>query len=285
MKKIFFQLLIIGFYACATKAQTNNEQSKPLVIGNVDQIHSNILNEDRVLNVYLPEGYKATDTTLYPVIYILDGSLNEDFLHLVGIVQYNNFSWVNRVPRSIVVGIANVDRRRDFTGNTNYQMDKKLAPTGGGSTKFISFIETELQPFIHKKYRTNNHRTIIGQSLAGLLATEILFTKPSLFDQYIIVSPSLWWNDGALLKATPGILSATFNSPVSIYIGVGKEGLTPAHDRVMEVDANLLADKIKQEKSKTVKVYFDYLPLENHATVTHPAVFHAFRQLNPQKEE
>ncbi|MBS1588974.1 MAG: alpha/beta hydrolase [Bacteroidetes bacterium] len=285
MIKTLFQLLIIGLYACTSQAQTSNEQSKPLVIGNIDKIHSTLLNEDRVLNVYLPEGYQTTDSILYPVIYILDGSLNEDFLHLAGIVQYNSFSWVNRVPRSIVVGIANVDRRRDFTGKTSYEEDKKLAPTGGGSAKFISFIETELQPFIQKKYRTNHHRTIIGQSLAGLLATEILFTKPTLFDRYIIISPSLWWNNGALLKYTPDMLSATFSRSISIYIGVGKEGLTPAHDRVMEVDANLLSDKIKQGKSKAVKVFFDYLPLENHATVTHPAVFNAFRMLYSENEE
>lgn len=286
MKKILFYLLLLLTTSIATNAQTKTELSKPLTIGNIDQIYSTVLGENRTLNIYLPEGYKEKDTTKYPVIYVLDGSIDEDFLHIVGIVQYNNFSWINRVPKSIVVGIANVDRRRDFTGPTKFEIDKQHAPTGGGSSKFIKFIEQELQPFINKKYKSNNQKTIIGQSLAGLLATEILFTKPYLFDKYIIVSPSLWWNDGSLLKANPEILSDSFNKPISIYIGVGKEGLTPGLDNhVMEVDANLLYDKIKQGKSKTLKTYFDYLPNENHATVTHPAVFNAFRLLYPQNEE
>lgn len=286
MIRILFQILILLSTVITANTQTKSESTKPLIIGHIEQIYSNILGEKRTLNIYLPKGYDKKDSLKYPVIYVLDGSIDEDFLHIVGIVQYNNFSWINRVPTSIVVGIANVDRRRDFTGPTHFEIDKKHAPTGGGSAKFIQFIEQELQPFINKKYKSNNQKTITGQSLAGLLATEILFTKPYLFDKYIIVSPALWWNDGSLLKTNPEILSNRFNRPISIYIGVGKEGLTPGLDNhVMEVDANLLYAKIKQGKSKTVKTYFDYLPNENHATVTHPAVFNAFRLLYPQNEE
>lgn len=285
MRNITITLLFIAT-VLITNAQTKVTPSRPLTIGTIEQIYSTVLGENRTLNVYLPDGYNENDTIKYPVIYVLDGSIDEDFLHIVGIVQYNNFSWINRVPKSIVVGIANVDRRRDFTSPSNFKIDKEHAPSGGGSAKFINFIENELQPFINKKFKTTIHKTIIGQSLAGLLATEILYSKPTLFDKYIIVSPSLWWNDGSLLKLSPEILLEKFTKPISIYIGVGKEGLTPGLDsHVMEVDANLLFDKIKQGKSKTVKVTFDYLPNEDHATVTHPAVFNAFRALYPDKND
>jgi len=120
--------------------------------------------------------------------------------------------------------------------------------------------------------------------LGGLLATEILFEKPALFDKYIIISPSLWWDNGSLLTRDAEILKADFHSPLQVYIGVGKEGLTPGEiPHVSEVDANLLAEKIKNTKSKTVSVYFDYLPQEDHATVSHQAVFNAFRILYPAK--
>lgn len=267
-------------------AQNKESKSKALNIGTIEQLYSKELGENRILNIYLPPDYNAKDTIKYPVIYLLDGALDEDFIHVVGIVQYNTFPWINRIPHSIVVGIANVDRRRDFTSPSSFDIDKQHSPTGGGSEKFINFIEKELQPFIEKKYQVNQQKTIIGQSLGGLVATEILFKKPHLFSKYIIISPSLWWNDGSLLKLQPELLSESFTQPISVYIGVGKEGLTPGLDsHVMEVDANLLADKIKQSKSKTVKTYFDYLPEENHATVTHPAVFNAFRILYPIKEE
>jgi predicted alpha/beta superfamily hydrolase len=118
--------------------------------------------------------------------------------------------------------------------------------------------------------------------LGGLFATEILLKKPTLFNTYIIISPSLWWDNGSLLAQNSNVLAADFSQKTNIYIGVGKEGLTPTEiPRVMEVDANLLAEKVKGAKSKNVKVHFDYLPQENHATIMHQAVSNSFKLLYP----
>ena len=283
MKNIFTVIILILSTAFAFGQNTNTTQTsitKPFVLGVIEEVQSKELAEKRILNIYLPEGYNQSDTTKYPVIYLLDGSADEDFIHVVGLVQFNSFEWINQVPKSIVVGIATVDRRRDFTFPTTIQADKKRYPTSGHSDKFMSFIEKELQPFIETKYKTNDHRTIIGQSLGGLFATEILLKKSTLFNKYIIISPSLWWDNGALLNQNSNLLEESFNQKTDIYIGVGKEGLTPTViPRVMEVDANLLTEKIQRAKSKNVKVFFDYLPQENHATIMHQAVSNAFKVL------
>ncbi|MES2761895.1 MAG: alpha/beta hydrolase-fold protein [Bacteroidota bacterium] len=270
-----FLTLILTFFATVFLGQSN---SKPFVLGVIDEIQSKELNENRILNIYLPEGYDPKDTMKYSVIYLLDGSSDEDFIHVCGLVQFYSFEWINQLPKSIVVGIASVDRRRDFTFPTNIEEDKKRYPTTGHSDKFISFIEKELQPYIQARYKINKSKTIIGQSLGGLLATEILFKKPSLFNKYIIISPSLWWNNGSLLSQPILKFENT-----DIYIGVGKEGLTPTKTpRVMEVDANLLSEKITTLKGKNVNVSFDYLPFENHATIMHQAVSNAFKLIYPQ---
>ncbi len=287
MKKTMKLISIIFFllFSEITLGQPSGREStrvKPFVLGIIDEIQSVELSEKRILNIYLPEGYNKNDTTKYPVVYLLDGSADEDFIHIVGLYQFNTFPWIDRVPKSIVVGIASVDRRRDFTYPTTIEKDKNHYPTTGKSAKFISFLEKELQPFIEKNYKANSSKTIIGQSLGGLLAAEILLTKPSLFNKYIIVSPSLWWDNGSLLKKSSEILLPNFKQNVDVYIGVGKEGLVPGDNpRVMEVDANLLAEKIGSTKSKSVKVFFDYLPQEDHATILHQAVFNAIRYLNP----
>lgn len=277
-------ILTLTFFTTLTFAQKNNpsqaDHSKPFVLGVIDEIQSSVLSEKRILNIYLPEGYSKTDTTKYPVVYLLDGSADEDFIHITGLFQFNNFPWIDRVPKSIIVGIANVDRKRDFTYPTTIETDKKRYLTAGHSDKFITFLEKELQPFIEKKYKTNANKMLIGQSLAGLLATEILLKKPALFNKYIIISPSLWWDNGSLLSLS----SANINQETGIYIGVGKEGLTPGDiPRVMEVDANLLAEKLR--KAKNTSVHFDYLPAEDHATITHQAVFNALRLLYPSQQK
>lgn len=278
--KIVSLLFFLAFIIHSGSAQTqrSGDAKRPFVLGLVDEIQSVQLSEKRILNIYLPEGYDKNDTIKYPVIYLLDGSADEDFIHITGLVQFNTFEWVNRMPRSIVVGIATVDRRRDFTYPTNIERDRKNFPTSGHSDKFISFLEKDLQPYIEKKYKANSSKTIIGQSLGGLLAAEILMKKPTLFNKYILVSPSLWWDNGSLLNLNSRVLTSDFTDQTTVYIGVGKEGLTPTElPRVMEVDVNVLADKLKKSKSKNVNVYFDYLPQEDHATIMHQAVSNAFR--------
>ena len=276
---IFISLIISTVFSFGqVKSNITIGNSKPIVLGSGQELQSKILGEKRTLNIYLPEGYDPNDTLKYPVVYLLDGSVDEDFIHIVGLFQFNSFSWINRVPKSIIVGIATVDRRRDFTFPSTIAKEKKSFPTTGHSDKFMSFIESELQPFIEKNYKTSHSKMIIGESLGGLFATEVLLKKPKLFNQYIIVSPSLWWDNGSLLKE-----AWKFSEDKNIYIGVGKEGLTPTDNpRVMEVDANSLADKLKEYKYKNCTIYFDYLPQENHATIMHQSVFNALRIIYPE---
>jgi len=277
-----FRILLICMTLNATIAFAQKKHddkagsSKPFVMGVIEELRSAALGEQRILNIYLPNDYHKDDTSKYSVIYLLDGSADEDFIHVSGIVQFLSFPWINRIPKSIVVGIASVDRRRDFTYPTTITKDKEHYPTTGHSDKFINFIENELQPFIEKHYRTSASKTIIGQSLGGLLATEILFKKPGLFNTYIIISPSLWWDNGSLLNNPADLLKADHQRTI-VYIGVGKEGVTPTVvPHVMEVDANVLADKVERVKNPAVKVIFDYLPKEDHATISHQAVLNAF---------
>ena len=125
-------------------------------IGDTLKFNSKILNEERTLNIYLPESYHQSENkNLYPVIYLLDGSKDEDFIHIAGLVQFGSFSWINMIPETIVVGIANVDRKRDFTYHTDIKELKEEFPTTGKSEAFISFIESELKPLIKKSYRIN----------------------------------------------------------------------------------------------------------------------------------
>ncbi len=281
MHKVILGLLIIStITVCGQNNQTTIPQEKKFTIGYIDEIESELLDETRVLNIYLPPDYDENKAEKYPVIYLLDGSADEDFIHIVGLVQFYNFPWINKVPKSIVVGIGTVDRRRDFTFPSSVKEENKNFPTSGLSDRFMSFIETELQPYIEKKYRTKNSKTIIGQSMGGLFVTETLLKKPHLFNKYIIISPSLWWDNASLLELNSIILNASFTQETDIYIGVGKEGLTPTKTpRVMEVDANLLYEKLANSKSQSIRLTFDYLPNEDHATIMHQAVSNAFRVL------
>jgi len=271
MKHIFIFLLIL------VNSIHSFSQKTPFSIGVIDSLKSIELNETRKLNIYLPEGYSADSAQTYNVIYLLDGSADEDFIHVSGLVQFCNFEWINLLPPTIVVGITNVDRKRDFTFPTTIKKDKEDFPTTGESAKFISFIEKELQPYIDKNYKTNSNKMLIGQSLGGLLATEILYTKPQLFNQYLIVSPSLWWNAESLLKGNPEILNASYSSKTEVFVAVGNEG------KIMERDAKKLYKQLKRSKSNSVSVDFKFLGNKNHATIMHQAILNGFETFNQLK--
>src|SRR5690606_30733680 len=189
------------------------ENSKPLTVGKSDVLHSKILKEDRIINIYLPENYHESDTVKYPVIYILDGGIEEDFMYIVGIVRFNTQDWIARFPRSIVVGIEGNTRKRDFTfavSSTDFIEKEGFSKSSftqyGGSDKYMDFIEKELQPYINKTYKTEAKKTIIGESLAGLFTTEVLLKRPHLYDEYITISTSLWLRDRLHVTDTESLI-------------------------------------------------------------------------------
>jgi predicted alpha/beta superfamily hydrolase len=256
------------------------QEATPLVLGEQRKIESKILHETRIINIYLPEEYQADDTTHYPVIYILDGGIEEDFIHLTGLVRFNTQPWIARFPRSIVVGIENTKRRRDFTfevDSLDFLKEMDISPEQfkeyGGSASYISFLERELKPSIDSIYRTSGENTVIGESLGGLLATEILLKHTSLFANYIISSPSLWWGDEVLLEAAE---KSSLES-VSVYIGACQKKEEPR----MFTDAKKLAKILKKKSASSCRIFFDYLPAELHSTVLHQAVYNAFKRFYP----
>lgn len=247
----------------------NTGEKQVYSIGVVDHLHSEKLNEERTLNIYLPHGYAKNDSVHYPVIYLLDGSTDEDFEHVAGLLQFCNFPWLNYMPKCIIVGIANTNRNRDLTFPSQDEAYKKKYPSTGGSAAFIDFIESELKPYIQSHYAANDSSMLIGQSLGGLLASEILYKKPEMFDHYFIVSPSLWYNHFSLLDEEPAFLQPDFHRRLTIYIAVGDEG------HLMKKGARALNKQVS--KSSDIESEFQYFKNEDHASILHLALYRGFK--------
>ncbi|AZB27843.1 alpha/beta hydrolase [Chryseobacterium balustinum] len=272
LKKLLIFCSILFAFQSMALAQTENV--KPLTIGEIRTIKSKILNEDRILNIYLPQNFDKTKS--YPIIYLLDGSMNEDFIHVTGLIQF--FNQMYSMPETIVVGIANIDRKRDLTFHTDLKDLQKDYPTTGHSDKFISFLEKELKPYIESQFKTTD-TYIFGQSLGGLLAAEILLKKPEMFNNYFIISPSLWWDDESLLKEAPQLLTKIPDTKKFIYVSVGK-GEHP----VMIKDAESLDDILKKSNKKNWTLEYRMMETDNHATILHRSLYEGLVKLFPYQE-
>lgn len=269
---LFIALAIVGCTGPGSRPaevpdQVTADSSAPklFVLGEVRTLRSAVLEQDRVLNVYLPEGYSPDSAATYPVIYLLDGSAHEDFPHIAGLAQYMNM--YDLLPKSIVVGIANGDRKHDFTFPTRNDSDRAWVANSGGSARFIRFIAEELQPFVQDQYKTNGRRTIIGQSLGGLVGTEILFKRPDLFDDYILVSPSLWWDTGSLADSADVWTKAHAEVPKRIFIAMASDD-DWSQDQVDRVTA-----AFKANTRPPLRWTYVEFPEETHATILHRAAY------------
>src|SRR5262249_44440530 len=125
-----------------------------LEIGETFTIDSRVLGETRRINVFVPTIYGEAIDAAMPVLYMPDGGLGEDFLHVAGLVQVSVSSGAMRP--FVLVGIENTQRRRDMTGPTTNEEDEEIAPVVGGSAAFRRFIADELMPAVEQRYRVTD---------------------------------------------------------------------------------------------------------------------------------
>jgi len=186
-------------------------------------IQSGVLSEARKINVYTPVGYVGKKRE-YPVLYMPDGGLDEDFPHVIKTVD--SLISAQAIRPIIVVGIPNTQRRRDLTGPTRVKSDSAIAPHVGGSAQFRRFLHEELVPEITRRYRTTGERGIMGESLAGLFVVEQFLTDPGLFTHYIAFDPSVWWNSGALIDSSAALIAKFDAKPRTLFLSTSKEPST-----------------------------------------------------------
>jgi uncharacterized protein len=214
--KLLFLTLSIAFSIVAN-AQTKDK----IAIGHIDLVPSNILNEDRFIWIHVPEKNDSSifSPKRYPVVYLLDGEAF--FTSFVGLMQHLNLCRLS--PEMIVVGITNTNRTIDLTpthkavwvpGPGTYDT------LSGGGEKFMGFIEKELMPYIDAKYPTEPYKMLIGHSLGGLTVVNTLIHHTDLFNAYVAIDPSLWWDDQKLLKEAKTILSEKKFDGKSLYLSI-----------------------------------------------------------------
>jgi predicted alpha/beta superfamily hydrolase len=261
----FIILLFLSFIASAQTVEPIKSGQ-----GEVVTMHSGILKEDRKIMIYAPKD-SVNPEKKYPVVYVLDA--DNHFTQMVEYSKYLSRQDVYVIPPLIVVGITNTDRNRDLTpshGNVDYS--GKLDTTtnspyknSGGNELFFQFIQKELIPYVNSNYKTQPYRIFAGHSFGALTTINCLINYPDMFDAYIAVSPSFWWDQKFLLKLADKKLKAGSTLSKTLFYSDGNEGSSPGstfHTDVLKFDSLL--------KKRSIKgLYFEYMtyPIESHMTV------------------
>lgn len=244
----------------------------PIVIGQSWRLDSAVLGQTREINVWLPPGYEESDQT-YPVLFLLDGGIDQDFHHISGLAQLGTVN--GTTGDVIVIGIATVDRRNELALPTETPELIARYPTQGQSQRFRDFIRSEVQPWVTATFRTNGHGALMGESLAGLFVVETLLAEPEMFDAYVAVSPSLWWDGGALADRADELLAEHMGSSRRLFLFLGDEGPE------MQTPMDVLVQTLTDEGVAGLDWTYESRPEESHATIYHRAALDAFRRLYP----
>jgi len=260
-------------------SQFDQNDKKQIVIGEANSLYSEILQEQREIWIHTPEGIDSTKQ--YPVIYVLDAS--EHFYVVTGMLkQLTPFN----IPESIIVGITNTDRIRDFTPtNVAFQRGRE-SKTSGGAHDFIKFIEKELKPYLKSNYPVNNMSTIVGHSTGGLFVVYAYTHHLEVFDNYLAIDPSLWWDKENLVTQSIGLINKSTHQNESLYIAVANSsGIDTVKIRKLNSEqtemlrANLKFHDVLLKNSSQLDFVWDYQGSEDHGSVVVPGLYNGLRSL------
>ena len=233
--------------------------SLPVIIGERTMFRSTILGSEYPLVIYLPGGYERSNER-YPLLILLDG--DGHFHHATGVVDFLVAN--QRIPPMIVIGVGNRDRTRDLTPPTR---EPQFQGRTGGADRFLRFLGEELIPYLDQTNRTLDYRVLVGHSFGGLFALHALATRPDVFNGYIAISPSTWWDGQALVQSLPGFLAQHRDLRASLYMTTGNEG------GEMLTSAQRIAEILKRDAPATLQWQFHHMPAESHGSIPHRSLY------------
>ncbi len=266
--------LFIVLISCISLQNFSAQENRDLYLGTSYTLHSEILNEDRIYSVSLPESYNEDNAAnkTYSLLIVLDG--NTHFRPLSGMVRYlSSPSTRNlRIPELIVVGIENVNRRRDFTP------DKVITTRpndSGGGAAFLSFLENELIPELDQKFRTNKNRILFGHSLGGLITAHAYMQEEIAFNGFLAIDPSFGtWDaetmDAKIKKVTPNSFDRF------IYIATANWGKRNLKNRDRHIR---WFESLNQKCEGTLPGKIEYFEKETHSSVSVIAFYNGITTL------
>jgi predicted alpha/beta superfamily hydrolase len=272
---VSFLLLILS-----SAAMAQDTPPQPFVVAEMATLHSKILGEDRTIFIYDPDRNGVNLLPSYPVLYMLD---ENDMTMVTGLVKYLSSYTPNMSPM-LVVGIAGpATRIRDLTpthslidylGHPDLNPDSELKDSGGGE-RFTQFLRDEVMPYVEQHYKAGPFKVLAGHSVGGLYAIDTLFLHPEMFNAYIAISPSLWWEKGYPLSLAKDRLSNLQGPKRFLFLADSPES-GPFTSYVRDFDALL-----GSTKPSTLEYKHMFYPTENHGTIAAKAYYDGMRYLYP----
>ena len=271
----FAAFCLLGLAGCSTTvmlAQSGEPvREASISFGESYLLQSEILGDEREINVWTPPDF-GPDRPIGGVLYLIDGGQEQDYFHIAAISQLAALSWT--MDTFLVVGIETKNRRHELTPAPTRQVFQDEFPEAGGADEFRRFILDEVRPFIEARFETGSRNAIIGESLAGLFIADTMLKAPDSFDDFIAVSPSLWWDWTESYSAEELVPRTADAPPRRLLLASADEGFA------MKSGTERFLSAVRAAPEGSVEIiHKDYAETERHETIFHQAALDAFRTL------
>jgi uncharacterized protein len=280
MKTFCLTAMIVLLLSCSFGALNAQNVKEKVCLENTEQFSITseyVKGENYLIQVGLPFGYSSSHKS-YPVLYVLDGD------YAFGITKgITDLLLIGKeIKGIIVIGISygkgvfawSIKRTRDLTPSHDTIFAK--GQNTGGADNFLKFVQYELFPAVNRNYRTNpDSSAICGESLGGLLNSYILWKQPELFKGYIIISPSLIWNNKSVLKLESEYFINHKELNKAVYIAYGSLD----SKEVIISPATELIQMIQMHNYKGLRLVTRVFEGETHMSVPSVAITNGLKTL------
>ena len=206
------------------------------------KIQSTALNQEREILIYTPIDYDWRTNEYFNVIYVFDSQNREFFDYTSSIISF----LTNGDKPFMVVGITSpYNEKIDYSRNNDLlpilETEKSRNRYGkyhGNADDFLKYVSHEVVPYINANYRTLDHNTAVGHSLSASFILYSLIKDPSLFSNYIAISPNLAYDDEVLAKQLVGFDYSVVKEVKYLFLSHANEGIEywqewkPAREKV-----------------------------------------------------
>ncbi len=287
LRRYFAAFVIVAMLPCNVVAEPVDATKRFSMPGTqVFELKSQHNDIEYEIRVWLPEEY-TRGGKFYPLTVMLDA----DYQFPLGVSILEHLAQRNQADESVVVAIAYANSQRNpywYRRNRTRDYTPTSVPTGGygaefqkfsgGGDEFLRFIAEELTESLHAKYRiTTSGHTFVGHSYGGLFGAFIIAEQPDLFSNYLLISPSLWYDDRLMIRRVTEKAELGLDSATQIYLAVGDHENQSGRPMVDELRlyAQALRDKQDPAVEVTVRVFTD----ETHASIYPAALSAGLRHL------
>ena len=263
------------FLLLSLQSKAQNIELFNHISNEVITIPSKVLNQERQIYIHVPKRDPTNPSKTFPVLYLLDG---ENHFHILS-AYIDYLSHYEIIPPIMVVGIISKDRRRDLTPTKStidyFGKNDSTYKTTGGNEHFFQFMQAELMPYIETNYKAGSFKIFAGHSFGGITTINCMLTRPDMFNAYIAISPSLWWDNKVILKLVENKLTKSVSLNKSFFYSVGNEGIKDPnsfHTDLLKLDS-LIVNRTPKGLIYKYKCY----PEESHMSEPIVAYYDALR--------